>query len=615
MPDGTRPLLESNGSQTRYNMGKQVENQKRKRVLVVGAGAAGEQSRRKKVNNEANTPKGMSCAHHLSNQPDKFDVTLVDAVDYCGGQAFSIPLEKQKTGASWLNQGVQGGSYIFHHTLTMFARNGFWADPVKLQVSFGKGEQFWSNVYPTQLLKKHEGEVKRFYRMLKIVRWFEIFFALLPIKYLVKLFRFSEEFANAVALPMVALFLGTGNYTPEVPSMILERLSTSPTYGMWYPPDKASIASNLPGMVVFPNLSDFYETWRKNLLKRGVNIRLSTEVTCITKRDESGVTVKIINRNPAKDGHNPNSAWVPDDVEGNKADADAMEKTEEYDEIVLCVLTDTAKRLLQPTITTLETRILGSAKFANDITVTHQDADYMRRHYENFYSPDLAVSTLNGVDMSSRNDWAKDNFKAMYLIRMYPKDLSKLEMCFDCTNYQAQFPPEVPFEKHVFQTIFLNKERDGHLWTLDEIDSSKIIRKDWWHQLCHSFTHYLFVVPWMWLLQGKRHTRYGGSWTMVNAHEVAVMSGIAAAVDLGVEYPEDLERDKFSFLAFRLYYLLVYGKWYSRRATKKTREGEGFEWAQGNEYGSLYAGPGVNSEQERLIWRKEVEAGRSLESF
>jgi len=52
----------------------------------------------------------MSCAHHLAQHPDKFDVTVVDAVDYCGGQAFNIPIDKERYGASWLNQGVQGGS-------------------------------------------------------------------------------------------------------------------------------------------------------------------------------------------------------------------------------------------------------------------------------------------------------------------------------------------------------------------------------------------------------------------------------------------------------------------------------------------------------------------------
>jgi predicted NAD/FAD-binding protein len=596
--------MSSNGNvsventQQSFDMSSKMEGQKRKRVLIVGAGAA-----------------GMSCAHHLSEHPDKFEVTLVDAVDYCGGQAYSIPLDKEKTGASWLNQGVQGGSYIFHHTLTMFARNGFWADPVKLHVSFGKGESFWSNVYPTKLLKKHEGEVKRFFYMLKIVRALEIFFALMPIRLLVKLFMFSTEFANTVALPMVALFLGTGNYSQEVPSMMLERLCTSPTYGMWYPPDKQSVASNIPPMVVFPNLSEFYNTWKHNLIKRGVNIRLSTEVTQVIKRDKSGVVVKVIKRTPVEDGHNPNSAWVPDDVEGSKADADAVEHTEEYDEIVLCVLTDTAKRLLKPTITWNESRVLGAAKFANDITVTHTDYEYMKRHYENFYDESLAVEHLNGKDMRTRCDWAKDNFKAMYLIRMYPEDNTKLEMCFDCTNYQAQFPPEVPFEKHVFQTIFLNKERDGKIWTIDEIDKSKIIRQDWWHQLCHSYSHYLRVVPWLWSVQGKRHTRYASSWTLVNAHETACISGISAAVDLGAEYPADLERDKFAFMAFRLYYLLIYGKWYRRNATKKSKEGEGAQWATGNEYGSFYDGPGVQTGTDRLIWRKEVEAGRSLEKM
>jgi protoporphyrinogen oxidase len=67
----------------------------KKRVLVVGAGAA-----------------GMSCAEQLSQHPEKYDVTLVEAQDYCGGQAFSIPIDEKKYGAPWMNQGVQG-SVVF----------------------------------------------------------------------------------------------------------------------------------------------------------------------------------------------------------------------------------------------------------------------------------------------------------------------------------------------------------------------------------------------------------------------------------------------------------------------------------------------------------------------
>jgi len=162
----------------------------------------------------------------------------------------------------------------------------------------------------------------------------------------------------------------------------------------------------------------------------------------------------------------------------------------------------------------------------------------------------------------------------------------------------------------VFQTIFLNHERDGHLWDLDQIDESEIIRKDWWHQLCHSWTHYALVVPWMWLLQGNRRTRFAASWTLVNAHETACISGIAAAVSLGAAYPEDLERDRYAFLCFRLYYLFQYRSWYRRRATKRSKEGAGSDWAEGI-YGSVYKGPGV-VEEEKTMYEEEKKAERSL---
>jgi len=83
-------------------------SQQKKRVLIVGAGAA-----------------GMSCADTLIQHPDKFDVTLVEAQDYCGGQMFSIPVDKEKHGAGWLNQGVQGGSHIYKHTFHMFGKLGY----------------------------------------------------------------------------------------------------------------------------------------------------------------------------------------------------------------------------------------------------------------------------------------------------------------------------------------------------------------------------------------------------------------------------------------------------------------------------------------------------------
>lgn len=66
-----------------------------KHVVIVGAGAA-----------------GMSCAATLAQHPDKFKVTVLERGNCCGGQATSIPLDENKFGASWMNNGVQGGSPV-----------------------------------------------------------------------------------------------------------------------------------------------------------------------------------------------------------------------------------------------------------------------------------------------------------------------------------------------------------------------------------------------------------------------------------------------------------------------------------------------------------------------
>ena len=59
-----------------------------------------------------NKPLSQSCAATLAQHPDKFRVTLIEKAPVTGGQAISIPLDETKFGASWLNNGVQGGSLV-----------------------------------------------------------------------------------------------------------------------------------------------------------------------------------------------------------------------------------------------------------------------------------------------------------------------------------------------------------------------------------------------------------------------------------------------------------------------------------------------------------------------
>ncbi|KAJ4469240.1 FAD/NAD(P)-binding domain-containing protein [Lentinula aciculospora] len=531
------------------------ENGRPKRVLVVGAGAA-----------------GMACADTLAQHPDRFHVTVLEAQSHCGGQMFSIPIDQNEYGATWLNQGVQGGSHIYHHTFYVFEKLNHHPQPVDLQVSFGKGHTFWTNVYPTQLVARHSQEIKRFSRALKFIRWFELIFAMIPIKVSLKMFFFSDEFINCMIYPSLALFLGTGNATPNLPTVMMERLFTSSTYGMWYPVDRKMLSSNLPPMVVFPEATAVYADWKDNLEKKGVSIRLNTQVKQVLSRSkEDGVRVSITKKMKL---NAPSFPFVnASDLEQGAEQADNAAIKEEfleetYDEIVLCMLADTAKQILGKEARWIEKKVLGGTKWSDDVTVTHNDLDYMKKWYELQYNEDVAVSDLGGRDESGRVQKAKKSFQPMYLIKQTPADPRKLEMSFDCSAFQYQLPKNAPLEKHVFQTIFLNKKHDD-TWSKNEIRSDKIIAENWWHQLCHSYTHYLFVVPFLFLLNRVRshryHTRFAGSWTLVNAHEVAVISGIAAAYSLGADYPKELQEDRFARLCFRLYLLLVHWRWFTPR--------------------------------------------------
>lgn len=89
---------------------------------------------------------------------------------------------------------------------------------------------------------------------------------------------------------------------------------------------------------------------------------------------------------------------------------------------------------------------------------------------------------------------------------------------------------------------------------------TSVVREDWWHQLCHSWTHYAFVVPLIWLLnRNSKHTTYAAAWTLVNAHEVAIISGQAAAYKLGAKYPRELYENDFAKTCFGAYLLLAHG--------------------------------------------------------
>lgn len=535
----------------------------------------------------------QSCAATLANHPEKFSVTVLEKMPYCGGQATSISLDGDKYGTTWMNDGVQGGSPAFKHTHNFFRKYGHDWHEVKLQVAFGKGkESFWTNVFPSQLVDQYQKDIRKFGKVLSVIKYTMPVLGLVPIRIMLRTFMFSKDFGDKMVYPLIALFLGTGNQTANVSCAILERLFDDPNMKLWdY--DNQTLLPNLPTMRTFPNLQQFYADWEKDLRAKGVDIRLSTDVTEIVSRSRKyGITLKTRKYDPEQNDRA--GEFAPQVIRDPQGDwTEPKSHTEHYDELVMCVLADAAKQLLGKTATWREKFVLGGAKFFDDITITHSDASYFSKVFQTHFDKSLAAEPKTKAQeeqiefakgtIESNSAGEPAGFRPMYYTHSYNQDPKKIEMAFDVTNYQHQFrtgpdaiangKPEhdpgiadVPHDRHVFQSIFLDKN-NSHLWTMKDIDPSKVIESKWWHQLGHRWQHYVRVVPGMMWINGKNATFFCGSWTLVNMHELACVSGIAAAYRLGAVYEVF---DDFAEHFFSNYLLLSHGVRYKKSQSKKT---------------------------------------------
>ncbi|UZJ56751.1 hypothetical protein CBS101457_006071 [Exobasidium rhododendri] len=557
------------------NGAKSGSNSLKKRVLIIGAGCG-----------------GMSSAYALSLCPEKFDVKVYDKAPSVGGSAtsYQLPTEEGKGfGAQYINDGVQGASPVFYNTFKMIEGVlGFKSSDVGLQISFGKGkETFWSNVFPSELVDEFKDDIKKFGKTLHTIKSFEPIFALIPVDKMLKMFRFSPSFGERMVYPLVALFFGTGNETKHISSAILERVFLDPSMRLFEFSEESFLAS-VPPMKAFPELSRVYGEWKKKAISTGnVVIESDCEVSSI-ERNTKAARVK---------GGN-----VLATIKGG-------ERVEVFDEVIFACDADSALKILEAGSgpTWKEKKILGNVLYKWDVTVTHNDYDYMCKHYQMTYD-DQYNAKRDDEESKKSFQFAKENWKPLYMIKMYEDDPSLIEMSFDLTHYQGQFEgmPAVgkdakvkvsealptqrttgeggkqliseedaksglnideksgggvnnddlpPRENHVYQTIYLNKDM-SEKWTKDEVSKDKVILEKWWKQQSHRWQHYGGTVPWMWTINGKNNTHFAGAWTLVNMHEVGIVSGFSAAYQLGAPYP--FKEDEECARLFRLYLALAH---------------------------------------------------------
>ena len=97
---------------------------------------------------------------------------------------------------------------------------------------------------------------------------------------------------------------------------------------------------------------------------------------------------------------------------------------------------------------------------------------------------------------------------------------------------------------------------------ISEIDSQKIIGRWWFQHIVHDVRHVAWLIHLFRFIQGKRRTWHCGAHTLVNSQETCFVSGLAAARQLGADYPFD---DPEARRSFNYYGGILYG-WRFKKA-------------------------------------------------
>ena len=89
------------------------------------------------------------------------------------------------------------------------------------------------------------------------------------------------------------------------------------------------------------------------------------------------------------------------------------------------------------------------------------------------------------------------------------------------------------------------------------IDEGKIVERWWFQHIVHDVRHVVWLVNLFRFIQGRRRTWHAGAHTLINSQETCLVTGLAAARQLGADYPFD---DDEARRTFNYYGGILYGR-------------------------------------------------------
>ena len=199
---------------------------------------------------------------------------------------------------------------------------------------------------------------------------------------------------------------------------------------------------------------------------------------------------------------------------------------ETFDEVIFaCNADQTLEILDEPTF--LERYILSSIRYDNEIhhlAIVHSDASVL---------PDNEVKPLSTRSNHIEQYGAKpDNYEITYIMHnQQPWANGSDKPCLVTYN------PVSP------------------------IDERKILEKRSFRHIVHDVRHVALLVNLFRFIQGRRRTWHCGAHTLVNSQETCLVTGLAAARQLGADYPFD---DPAARRWFNYYGSILYGRRFRR---------------------------------------------------
>ncbi|MCY4436439.1 MAG: FAD-dependent oxidoreductase [Chloroflexi bacterium] len=232
----------------------------------------------------------------------------------------------------------------------------------------------------------------------------------------------------------------------------------------------------------------------------------------------AGFQDKIYLSRPVRKVYRQESRVVVEDEAGGR---------EVYDEVIFaCNANQTLMILDKPTF--LERYILSSIRYESELhnhTVVHSDSSVL---------PDNDVKPLTTRSNHIEQYGARpDNYEITYIMH----------------NQQP----------------WANRSDKPCLVTynpISPIDERKVVKKWWFQHIVHDVRHVAWLVNIFRFIQGKRRTWHCGAHTLVNSQETCFVTGLAAARQLGADYPFD---NPGARRMFNYYGRIMYG-WRFRKA-------------------------------------------------